>query len=111
MMARTRIAAAAVIAALAFTGTGMTAGAASASSTGAAACGVQHGEWYSSGTTHKVDVYNECSTGKYVCVEIPYWADYGPKYIPGRTTVTLLYAPIVAPEGRSIYYAASSSSC
>ncbi|MFD0890895.1 hypothetical protein ACFQ08_40645 [Streptosporangium algeriense] len=118
MMARTRIVVAAAIAALAFTGTGMAAGSASAASTAstssvsAAACAVQHGPWYTKNDWNKVDVYNECSGGKYVCVDIPTWGDYGPVYVAGRTAKTITYGwAWSVPTGRGIYYAESSSSC
>jgi hypothetical protein len=86
---------------------------ATSSTTGtAAACNVQHGPWYTKDNWNKVDVYNECSTGKYVCVDIPNWPDWGPSLVPGRTSKTLVYGwAFSVPTGRGLYYAKNSSDC
>lgn len=77
-----------------------------------AACEVQHGPWYTKDNWRKVDVYNECTTGKYVCVDIPSYPDWGPSLVSGRTTKTLVYGfSFSTPEGRSLYYAKNSSDC
>ncbi|MFD5089438.1 hypothetical protein ACFWMR_02465 [Amycolatopsis thailandensis] len=77
-----------------------------------AACNVQHEPWYTENNWRKVDVYNECSTGKYVCVDIPTWPDWGPSLVPGRTSKTLVYGwAFSVPTGRSLYYAKNSSDC
>lgn len=115
MIVSIRIVAVAALAALAFTGTGLAASAASAStssSASASACNVQHGPWYTQNSWNKVDVYNECSGGRYVCVDIPSWADYGPVHVPGYTTKTINYGwAWSVPTGRSLYTAASSTDC
>jgi len=78
----------------------------------AAACNVQHGQWYTENNWRKVDVYNECTTGKYVCVDIPNWPDWGPSLVAGRTSKTLVYGwAFSVPTGRSLYYAKNSSDC
>ncbi|MFF4993356.1 hypothetical protein ACFY19_39705 [Streptosporangium saharense] len=118
MMAGIRITAVAALAVLAFTGTGLAASSASAATTsstgatGASACGVQHGPWYTQNSWNKVDVYNECSDGRYVCVDIPRWADHGPVHVPGHTAKTIDYGwAWTVPTGRSLYIAASSTDC
>ncbi|MFF4416386.1 hypothetical protein ACFYY8_28020 [Streptosporangium sp. NPDC001559] len=88
------------------------AGAATRTAGGAAACDVRHGPWYESNSWNKVDVYNECSGGKYVRVNIPGRSDHGPVYVAGRTAKTITHGwAWSVPTGRSLYYATSSGGC
>ncbi|MFI6504671.1 hypothetical protein [Nonomuraea typhae] len=80
--------------------------------TKASACNVQHGPWYTVGMSLRVDLYNECSTGKYVCISRPYPMRHpGPKHIAGYQTLTWSYGTSGGPAGTSLYYAKNSTNC
>ncbi|MFF4415626.1 hypothetical protein ACFYY8_24095 [Streptosporangium sp. NPDC001559] len=80
------------------------------SSTNKAACQVQH-HFYDVGNARRVDLSNECSSTRYVCIDKVWNRDSGPHAVPGRSTKTVSYATWPEPTGRSVYYASSSSSC
>ncbi|MFI6819287.1 hypothetical protein ACIBG7_43350 [Nonomuraea sp. NPDC050328] len=75
-----------------------------------AACEVQH-YFYTVEYARRVDLTNECTYTRYVCINKPVSADSGPHAVAGRSTRTVSYATWPEPTANGVYYAASSTRC